>query len=52
MTKPHMMQSSMTPAYAGWLVVFARVRGSLGINVNVNASKRHDSPAGLFPMPD
>jgi hypothetical protein len=42
------MQNPMTPAYASWVVVFARVRGSLGINVKVNANKRHDSPAGLF----
>jgi hypothetical protein len=46
MTSPRTMQSSMTPAYAGWVVVFARLRGSLGINVNAN--KRHELPQGCF----
>ena len=46
MTKPHTMQSQMTPAYVGWVVVFARLRGSFEINVNAN--KRHDHPQGCF----
>jgi hypothetical protein len=46
MTSPRTMQSTMTPAYAGWVVVFARLRGSLGINVNAN--KRHIHPQGCF----
>ena len=46
MTEPRTMQSQMTPAYAGWVVVFARVRGSLEINVNAN--KRHIRPQGCF----
>ena len=50
MTQPRTMQSPMTPAYAGWVVVFACLRGSLGINVNAN--KRHDHPQGCFPMTD
>ena len=46
MTSQRTMQSTMTPAYAGWVVVFARLRGSLGINVNAN--KRHIHPQGCF----
>jgi hypothetical protein len=46
MTESRTMQSPMTPAYAGWVVVFARLRGSLEINFNAN--KRHDHPQGCF----
>jgi hypothetical protein len=46
MTESRTMQSPMTPAYAGWVVSFARLRGSLEINVNAN--KRHDHPQGCF----
>ena len=46
MTKPRTMQSPMTPADADWVVLFARVHGSLEINVNAN--KRHIHPQGCF----